>query len=216
MKRSIGSLLFIGLCGVMTGAQSALVYQSDGRYIHHTMAGGAITPAPAYADFNADWWAWEAGAFQTSQLTAAGMSGNGSTYAGFDAMSYGAEATSVFSVTFGVDRPTDFTLTGSLDTGWWGGSDLYVSLSENGTEIFRYDLWTDVTDYGVNPFAFGGQFATGNVYELVLLSYSWDSDYYYETWDFELTTTAVPLPAAVWLLGSGCVGLLGVARRRRS
>lgn len=27
---------------------------------------------------------------------------------------------------------------------------------------------------------------------------------------------AVPLPAAVWLLASGCVGLLGVARRRRS
>ena len=31
-----------------------------------------------------------------------------------------------------------------------------------------------------------------------------------------LSTTAVPIPAAVWLLGSGLIGLLGLGRRRRS
>ncbi|TKB92070.1 MAG: VPLPA-CTERM sorting domain-containing protein, partial [Nitrospira sp.] len=31
-----------------------------------------------------------------------------------------------------------------------------------------------------------------------------------------LTITPVPLPAAVWLFGSGLAGLLGVMRRRQS
>jgi hypothetical protein len=30
-----------------------------------------------------------------------------------------------------------------------------------------------------------------------------------------VTTQAVPVPAAVWLFGSGLLGLIGVARRHR-
>ena len=33
--------------------------------------------------------------------------------------------------------------------------------------------------------------------------------------NFDMTATAIPVPAAVWLFGSGLMGLVGVARRRR-
>ena len=35
------------------------------------------------------------------------------------------------------------------------------------------------------------------------------------SWEFAGTYSAVPVPAAVWLMGSGLLGLVGVARRRR-
>jgi hypothetical protein len=35
--------------------------------------------------------------------------------------------------------------------------------------------------------------------------------------NFDMTTlTVVPIPAAAWLFGSGLLGLVGVARRRRN
>jgi hypothetical protein len=36
------------------------------------------------------------------------------------------------------------------------------------------------------------------------------------SWILNGTVSAIPVPAAVWLLGSGLVGLVGVARRRKS
>lgn len=33
-------------------------------------------------------------------------------------------------------------------------------------------------------------------------------------WDINMDLTAVPVPAAVWLFGSGLIGLVGVARRK--
>lgn len=36
-----------------------------------------------------------------------------------------------------------------------------------------------------------------------------------ETHAFLMTPTAVPAPSSAWLLGSGLMGLIGVARRRR-
>lgn len=41
-----------------------------------------------------------------------------------------------------------------------------------------------------------------------------DGDPYYLNTNFLLTPTAVPVPSSAWLLGSGLLGLIGVARRR--
>ncbi len=35
------------------------------------------------------------------------------------------------------------------------------------------------------------------------------------TYSFDLLLTPVPVPAAVWLFGSGLIGLIGVARRKK-
>ena len=212
LKNCMKIVTFISLIAAMASANADIIYQADGRYVDHTKATGPYTPAAPFADFTKDWWAFEAGTYQSSALTSSSMSGTGSTYAGYDAMLYGAHGISVFSVTFGVDTLSDFSLDGSLDTNWYDSS-LYVSLLENGNEIFGLDAQY-AANPGLNPFNFAGQFTVGNTYELVLLSSSFDSDYYDEEWQFNLTTSPVPVPAAAWLFGSGLLGLASIARRK--
>jgi len=36
------------------------------------------------------------------------------------------------------------------------------------------------------------------------------------SWGLDITTSVVPVPAAAWLFGSGLLGLVGVARRKKS
>ena len=68
--------------------------------------------------------------------------------------------------------------------------------------------------------------ATGGGFDCVLVSYgavgsAWGTftgNPYYEVWDIhlsQLSAPAIPIPAAVWLFGSGLLGLVGVARRKK-
>jgi len=211
---NIATKNFIGvslLCAV-SSASADIIYQSDDRYINHGI-GGTFTPTTPYADFVDDWWAYEAGAFQNSSMSATSMSGSGWSYAGFDAMNYGADGTSVFSTRFGVDELTDFSFSGSLDTGFYGGY-MYVTLTEDGTDIFTLNS-DDLSIDGVNPFSYNGQFSVGSEYQLTLSSYADDTNYYDEKWIFELNTvSAVPIPSAIWLFGSGLLTLIGFSRRK--
>lgn len=213
MKSKVKYLISISLLAATFSANSAIIYQADDRYINHGQ-GGTFTPSVDYADFVDDYWAWETGAFQNTSVNSTGMSGSGSTYAGLDATNYGYDSTSVFSVSFGVDELTDFSLNGSLDTLGYSDSFLSVTLKENGLELFALDSYDLISD-GVNQFSYSGQFNAGSDYQLILSSQSYNSDYYSEEWKFNLqTTSVVPVPAAVWLFGSGLIALVGFSRKR--
>lgn len=194
---------FLYVLGTLSTAQAALIYQADERFVDHTL-GEKITPSEPFAYFSDDWWGWEAGAFQTSSMGDYSITGEGWTYAGQDAYDhYGAQGTSAFSITFGVDTTTDFSLTGNVDAQW---TEVYVRLLEDSKLVFDS---LDMLDEAGN-FAHSGLLSAGKTYQLLAYSSADFSDYYEEKWQFSLT--AVPLPSAIWLLGSGLLGLLGMRK----
>ena len=74
------------------------------------------------------------------------------------------------------------------------------------------DAWTyhsfDITSYknSILQIRFGHQVGNGGVYTVS----SWNID------DIAITTSPVPVPAALWLFGSGLIGLIGIARHKHS
>ena len=213
--RSLAALLF--MVALSCKAHASIAYISDNRFIDHSLnAGGAVAPSPAFSDFNSSLEIGGAGAFQNTILNSSVMSGNGSTYARDAALGNGADATSNFSVTFSVDELTDFSLTGSIETHWYLASSIGVSLQVDGvtTNFFSFTD-SDVSGMGVSLFSFDGQFSPDKTYVLDLWSYAAESGDFNQDWTFNLTTTsAVPVPASIWLLGSGLIGLLTFARRK--
>lgn len=55
---------------------------------------------------------------------------------------------------------------------------------------------------------------SGNAFESTVVD--WDFSGNVTGSSYSMTVTAVPVPAAVWLFGSGLLGLIGVARRKAS
>ena len=60
---------------------------------------------------------------------------------------------------------------------------------------------------------------TGTIVSVGNVGAQWaafDGTPYTEVYNIAVTPSAIPVPAAVWLFGSGLLGLVGVARRRKS
>ena len=87
----------------------------------------------------------------------------------------------------------------------WYGAGL-VNASNLGQTANLYLLATNGTATGIN----GGNGTQAQVYKFASITLNLAGDL------SSAATSAVPLPAAVWLLGSGLVGLAGIGRRRRS
>ena len=95
------------------------------------------------------------------------------------------------------------------------GSQLFFN---PGNEI-TIDLFIDAPEFGatvITPFSYDvglGFLETG--------IYSISADFYFDgvlgnTVSNTFTVSSVPIPAAVWLFGSGLIGLIGVARRKKA
>jgi hypothetical protein len=116
---------------------------------------------------------------------------------------------------------TGISLTGTIDT---------ISLN-----VSSFSLYIDVDENAVNPFSISSfpSYAEGTLYDGVGLAAGFNglpvfSDIltYNIGPGFEFGsllsapnfgyTSAVPVPAAVWLFGSGLIGLVGLARRKKA
>jgi len=112
-----------------------------------------------------------------------------------------------------------------------GNNNSSLQLSDNGSasSIFSYDAATNQVTYSgfyedaaFNwiSFSYTGSNFTIDLTEIApnglagfVGTTSLNTAYTVDT--LQINVSAVPVPAAVWLFGSGIIGLLGIARRRR-
>ena len=210
-------IFFLILISAINQASAANVnYTQDRRYIFSLSNNGAgisssatTYPSAPYADM--------AVPGQTSTLGPNGFSatGSGSAYSNFAS----ARSESAFDISFSVANSMTMTLSGMLQ----GNDTLYGS---GNASIFLYrgdNLLPANQLYGNGVQAqFGYQSAdisyatllSAGEYRLVATA----NPYYQQAtsgFSVNASFTPVPVPAAVWLFGSGLLGLIGMTGKRR-
>lgn len=131
-----------------------------------------------------------------------------------------SSAESVLDITFTTDERNEFYF-GAEIIEIFGSADFSLSLTNSMGDIL-FDLYVDNGDFSPGEYAIGG----ADTYNLVVAMTAWaDVAGEFDFMDggvtpggsmyFEVVPVVVPVPAAVWLFGSGLIGLIGVARRKR-
>lgn len=110
---------------------------------------------------------------------------------------------SLVDITFEIATGYTYTLTGNLFAEAQGDVNLYF----DGNSASEVD----------GAYSFSGYLAAGthnlSIDAIAALA---DTGRAYSDFTYDLQLTAVPVPAAVWLFGSGLLGLITVARRRKN
>ena len=156
--------------------------------------------------------------FVSSLLFSASASADasGSSNPSMPSAFYQASADSVFYMVFALDSTYSYSLTGNINNPTsLGGDSGYVLLGSNGSG-------TPVNDFFSTTGAFASSGLLGPGDYLIYGAASSYADTNYGAYrapgsfDLTLTLTAVPVPPPVWLFGSGLLGLIGIARRKKA
>jgi hypothetical protein len=140
-----------------------------------------------------------------------------------------------YSTSGGIDLSDDTDISLNSVTGTSGTGDLGATVSfgtvgviNNGnfslssfspvTNVYTIGGWQlDLTTLGITDQTAslltmeGTGILSGNGYENTLASWTFSSQ---SASSYSMSITAVPVPAAVWLFGSGLIGLVGLARKK--
>ena len=103
----------------------------------------------------------------------------------------------------------------------WNGTDFSQGYTEAGDAVTASTDWTNSADFIGQGLPQGGSAScTGTTctfnnlrWEAYISGGAFDGKTGF--WSLDGTATVVPVPAAVWLFGSGLLGLVGIARRRK-
>jgi len=135
---------------------------------------------------------------------------NGSFLLSFNSTSVG-DSTGVFGVGFDFFNVLDSDLGGGLG----GGYHAFIVYGDGSTEDYILPIASTAI---ADPFQFWGVTSTLSISSIhfgrgigsstILGNFGID--------DLTIGSSIVPLPAAVWLFGSGLLGLIGVSRRKKS
>lgn len=164
--------------------------------------------------------------FVQSTADAAGIGGSitwravGSTDDGTNAISH---VGALFSDTSNIPiyNQNGDLVSASFNGLWDGGLDSAVGYDQNGSPTST-SVWTGTnsTGFGDGGFRLGSSSASfGNS---TATSASWinlstnNNSNFLSLYAMSQELTAVPVPAAAWLFGSGLLGIVGVARRKKS
>ena len=217
-KSYMGIIIFLVMSSPFIEA-ATFNYTADNRYVNSRASDpqgySNVTwyPSTPYADWSRP--------DQTSSLNLRSFSasGNGDLYSDYDVLYV---TKSYFDISFNLDTYSELKLFGSLwgdiQNGGYGNASIYL-YDDLGTVLYSNAVSTTESSGAVeSSILYSAILNPGDYRILATADPKWANccfqEFSYSSYSLQATLTSVPLPAAVWLFGSGLIGLIGIARRK--